>query len=373
MPKIFELFSYPVADHSKAANKARKTAHCSFMGRECDGGGNRHLSNLNIVRNMELRRFFTVPANREEVASGVCSIKLQPDERPWIVCPRRLMALSRTAPNGETTYQATTEARLLRLFGYPSGTRIGIWSEVKLGYDEKVSGEKKKFDYAFDYILSPLGRVSQGEAEKATGEPWAQISRALVAHGFTIAVRRGESFVEDFPVGIPSIIEIMTCSTSGSDKNKRSTIPNAVEDALLKNDHTAPGINFRQVWARMVSQLIVKSEVALHWGGKAVWIVQDVLVDYICSSTALDIRRFLAERTNEVNMLSLAYGDRANETKGVIELSFSGLYAGPIAPTAAAGTRPSFSDMVRTPLKPALPRLTKLLINKRPVNKITVP
>jgi hypothetical protein len=371
MPKIFELFGYPLADDSKAANDARKTAHCSFMGRECDGGGNRYLSNLNLIRNAELRRFFRLPADQEEVASGVCSIKLQPGERPWIVCPRRLMALSRTAPHGVNTHQSTTEARLLRLFGYPRGTRLGIWAEVNLDYEENVAGQKKRFDYAFDYILSPLGRVSQVAAERATGESWPHIHRALQDHGFTVAMRNGESFVEDFPVGMPSIIEIMTCSTSGSDKKKRTTIPNAVEDALLKDDHNAPGINFRQVWARMVSQLIVKSEVALHWGGKAIWIVQDVLVDYICSSTALDIRRFLAERTNEVNMLSLTYGNKANGKKGVIELSFGGLYAGPIAPTAA-GARPSFSDMVRTPLKPALLRLTRLLINKRPVNQITV-
>jgi hypothetical protein len=31
----------------------------------------------------------------------------------------------------------------------------------------------------------------------------------------------------------------------------------------------------------MVSQLVVKSEVALGWNGKAIWVVQDTLADYI--------------------------------------------------------------------------------------------
>ena len=80
---------------------------------------------------------------------------------------------------------------------------------------------------------------------------------------------------------------------------------------MLGKEHKAPGINYRQVWARMVSQLIVKSEVGLHWGGKTIWLVQDVLVNYICSSTALDIKRFLAEHTGEVNMLSFRFGAEA--------------------------------------------------------------
>jgi hypothetical protein len=164
----------------------------------------------------------------------------------------------------------------------------------------------------------------------------------------------------------------MTCSTSGGNKAKRTTISNAFEDAMSGRDHTAPGINYRQVWARMVSQLIVKTEVALHWGGPALWIVQDVLVDYICSSTALDIRKFLAERIGEVNMLSLSYGDRQNADKGVIELSVGGLYAGPISSAPATAAAPSFQDMVRTPLKPGLWRLTRLLIGKQPVNRITL-
>src|SRR5271157_6334709 len=305
MPKIFELFGYPLADNSAEALRARRTAHCCFMGRECDGGGNRYSSSVRLADSPRLRDVLALPAGVEVVPAGVCSIKMQPDERPWIVCPRRLMALSRTTEHAENTFQATTETRLLSLLDYPVGTRLGVWAEVSLDYKDKVEGEEKRFDYTFDYILSPMVRMSQTAIEAATGEPWQSLCLRLNKNGYTISPRGGEAFVEDFPLGKPSVIEIMTCSTSGGNKKKRTTISNAFEDAMSGRDHNAPGINYRQVWARMVSQLIVKTEVALHWGGPALWIVQDVLVDYICSSTALDIRKFLAERTGEVNMLSL--------------------------------------------------------------------
>jgi hypothetical protein len=372
MPKIFELFGYPLTDNSDGAKQARTTAHCSFMGRPCDGGGNRYSSQLKLTSFPGLAKVFKLEADIEVVPAGICSIKPQPEARPWIVCPRRLLALHRVSTPGVSTYQAQSEDKLLTLLEYPPGTRVGIWAEVNLAYREEVRGQMKKFDYAFDYILVPLGRVTRAKAEQITDLSWAKLRPRLEENGFTIAQRNGETFVEDFPVGSPSIVEIMTSSTSGGNKAKRTTIANAFEDALLGVEHVAPGINYRQVWARMVSQLIVKSEVALHWGGKTIWIVQDVLVDYICSSTALDIRKFLAERSGEVNMLSLAYGKHANDPQGVIELSVDGFFAGPITSTTERNAKPSFSDMVRTPVKPPLWRVVRLLIGRKPVNRLIV-
>ena len=46
---------------------------------------------------------------------------------------------------------------------------------------------------------------------------------------------------------------------------------------LLDERGQSPGVNIRQVWARMASQLIVKSEIANEWGGSAIWVVQDAL------------------------------------------------------------------------------------------------
>jgi hypothetical protein len=372
MPKIYELFAYPVTDESKAAKEARRTMYCSFMNRPCDGGGNRYSSQLKLSSFPNLKKAFKFETEIEVVPAGVCSIRPQPDARPWIVCPRRLMALHRISKGAVNTYQSKSEKKLLNLLEYPAGTRIGVWAEVNLAYREEVNGQTKKFDYAFDYILVPLGRVTQAKAEKLSGLRWSTLRPSLEENGFTIAQRDGETFVEDFPVGAPSIVEIMTSSTSGGNKAKRTTIANAFEDAMMGVAHVAPGINYRQVWARMVSQLIVKSEVALEWGGKTIWIVQDVLVDYICSSTALDIRKFLAERSGEVNMLSLAYGKHANDEQGVIELSVDGFFAGPITSGSEKNPKPSFSDMVRTPIKPPLWRVVRLLIGRKPVNRLIV-
>ncbi|MGI9057395.1 MAG: hypothetical protein ACR2H5_02350, partial [Ktedonobacteraceae bacterium] len=50
-----------------------------------------------------------------------------------------------------------------------------------------------------------------------------------------------------------NIIEIMTSSTSGGNKDKGTTISGAFQDAILGRSHRGPDINYRQVWARMVS------------------------------------------------------------------------------------------------------------------------
>src|SRR2546422_461823 len=99
MPKIFEIFSYPVEDQSAEAQQARQTARCSFMAQDCDGGGNRYLSDVDLTRNADLRRLFP---GRDKVRAGVCSIRLTADGAPWIVCPRRLLALNRQRNAAET-------------------------------------------------------------------------------------------------------------------------------------------------------------------------------------------------------------------------------------------------------------------------------
>jgi hypothetical protein len=373
MPQIFELFGFPLSDNSEAAKASRRSAICPFMGRKCDGGGNRYSSHLVLANLPGVKKLYQ---DSDILAAGVCSIKLTAAGDPWIVCPRRLMALSRERE--KDTHQGNTESKILNLLGYPAGTRVGVWSEVKLKYNEEVKQRaavvRKKFDYTFDYILVPLKRFSMQEAEEATGLTHRVLERHLKASGHTISQRDGRSFVEDFPAGPPAVIEIMTSSTSGGNKKIRTTIANAFEDALLGKEHKAPGINYRQVWARMVSQLIVKSEVGLGWGGHTIWLLQDVLVDYICASTALDIRRFVAEQLNEVNMLSLTYGNRQQGQAGIIELKVDGLFAGPMTSSPQGqNIKPSFQDMVRSPSNPELKRLLRLLVSKKPVNRLVIP
>ncbi len=230
------------------------------------------------------------------------------------------------------------------------------------------------FDYTFDYIVAPIGSVEVSAVASALKLKAASLASLLLKAGYTIANRNGIAFVEDWPVGAPSILEIMTSSTSGGNKKRRSGISHAFEDALLRKSHRSPGINYRQVWARMVSQLIVKSEIALEWGGKAVWLVQDVLVEYIRASTALDMSKFMSAHPSEVNMLSFSYGEAFNEFNGVIELSKPTLYAGPMtAPGNINAPSPSFSDMIRAPSRPSAVMLHRRLLRRSAANHVIAP
>jgi len=162
----------------------------------------------------------------------------------------------------------------------------------------------------------------------------------------------------------------MTSSTSGANKNKRSQIAQAFEDAMLNKSHKGPGINYRQVWACMASQLLVKSEVALSWQGVAIWVVQDVLVDYISESTGLNVRNFLNDKVNEVNMLSFSYGESAGlRPQGIIDLPIVELFSGSVAPVDREKVEaiPSFIDIIRLPIQPPISKLIRLLTDGGPV------
>lgn len=356
MSKIFELFGYRLNDKSPQAIHSRTNALCPFMEEKCDGGGNRHLSNINLTKKPELQQHFN---SLDNIASGVCSLQLHQNETPWIVCPRRLMYLASIYRKFEG-YQNRAIQHLWELAGYQSPCRVGVWPELRVTH--KLGS--KSFTYTFDYLLMPLHSIDQNQIEDITGVSWNRVRRSLAKAGYTIAQRGEVEFVEDFPHGDPLIVEIMTSSTSGGNKNKRSTIPMAVEDAILKDEHLAPGINYRQVWARMVSQLIVKSEVAIAWGGKTVWVLQDKLVDYISETTALNVHQFLAENTDEVNILSLGYQGDFEKGNGVIELSRGDLFAGPISSNPQS--QPSFQDMIHAPLLPSQSVLMNALTKRYP-------
>jgi hypothetical protein len=371
VPKLFEIFGYPIDDRLDEAQQNRMAARCPFMGCDCDGGGNRYLSQIDLSRNPALKEMFP---NRTKLAAGVCSIQVKNNSAPWIVCPRRLLVLGRERA-GERTHQINAEIATLRLLGYPSGTRLGIWPEVKLKFISVINEVQMSFDYTFDYLLMPISSVSQSEIVSTTNLRWSKLQKLLQNGGYTISKKGNEYYVEDCPTGVPSIIEIMTSSTSGGDKKARSTIPMAFEDVLLGIPHNAPSINYRQVWARMVSQLIVKSEIALNWGGKAIWVVQDLLVDYICASTALNIRQFLSNNTSEVNLLSFSYQENFAMPTGVIDLSNPQLFAGPMTSDSANTSPkiPSFQDIIRAPICPPLDRLLAALARRKPTNQVIAP
>ena len=363
MSKIFELFGYPLDDQSPEAIEARQNAQCPFMSTDCDGGGNRHLSNINLKQNEELAAFFP---KRSIVPSGVCSLQLRNNTSPWIVCPRRLLFLTKRGSN-QRVEQRFSEQLLLKHSDYPSGTKIGIWPELRITYREN----QKKFQYTFDYILMPVTSLNQYQIEHLTDNDWDTIRRSIESSGYSMARRNGVDYVDNFPEGSPTIVEVMTSSTSGGNKAKRTTIPMAFEDAILGKTHNGPRINYRQVWARMVSQLIVKSEVGILWGGKTIWILQDTLVDYISSSTALDVHQFLSQNSDEVNLLAFSYGENYKQSAGLLALKRGDLFADPISGSDA--TKPSFQDMLHTPVIPPKSILLQSLLNHAPVGLIIAP
>lgn len=369
MPKIFELLGYPVSDNSPQAVKSRKEALCPFMGAKCDGGGNRFMSEIDLARNPELEKFFRPLTS---VPSGVCSIQINPTCAPWIICPRRLLYMGHLASTA--VLRGATQKCLLEAGNFKAGDKVGIWAETKIKYSApgEEPGNRSNFDYTFDYILGRLGRVALSSIALQTGLTIGQTEKQLLDSRYTLSQVEGTSYAEDFITGAPLIVEVMTSSTSGGNKKNRSCIPQAFEDCILGHTHEAPGINYRQVWARMASQMIVKSQTALAWGGKTVWLLQDHLAEYISSSTALDLRHFLSKYLDEVNLLTFSYGSGFMEAEKShpLQLQPSALYAGPIRPRILLESVPSFQDIVLASVCPPKAVFVRTLCRKPLSNQL---
>lgn len=357
MSKIFELFGYRLDSWSKTARDNCAQAICPFMGKTCDGGGNRYSSGVDLTSNKVLANYFP---GKEKVQAGVCSLQLNSNESPWIVCPRRLLTYKNSDSNN---YQNTVKNKIRTFIGESSPTRI--WSEVKLKIATvNENEEEKSFDYTFDYVVCEKGRKLIADIAQLLKIKEKVVEKIAEENGYTIVSENGKRAVDDYPAGNVTIIEIMTSSTSGGDKKKRTQIAMAFEDAVIRGlDHEGPGINYRQVWARMVSQLIVKSEVALAWNGKALWVIQDVLSNYISESTALNLNKYLSNESGEVNILSCGYGNIADKKPAILEISDTKLFAGPIS--TGDKKNQGFIDIIRIGAPPPIDHLYVSLFKKK--------
>jgi len=363
MSTIFELYGYRRDAWTSEAQVNLSKAICPFMGSICDGGGNRQMSAIKLSEHPALQRFFPGLTN---IQAGVCSLSIYDNAQPWIVCPRRLLSLR---SNSESTHQSFVRAKLAAHSELPHG-EYRAWSEAKMKVaTANDADEEKFFDYTFDYVIAGSTRMRIEEAQALTGFSLRDCKGKAEDNGFTLASRGGSLWIDDFPGDPVVIVEIMTSSTSGGNKEHRTQIAMAFEDAILKgHQHKGPGINYRQVWARMVSQLIVKSQVALAWEAKTIWLIQDVLADYISSSTALNLRSYLSEHASEVNILAFGYGD-LNPPKPITPLKQASFYSGPITKTKGEG---GFVDIVKIGAAPPKAHLWKTLFNKPPAGKISV-
>ncbi|MBB1077758.1 hypothetical protein HUU62_25485 [Rhodoferax sp. 4810] len=360
MSKIFELYGYRLDCWNAKASANREKAWCPFMNAECDGGGNRYLSALDIGKNPMLEKFFP---GKKIVQSGVCSLRLRDFEQPWIVCPRRLLSLRGQQAN----YQTYVREQLMKCANLEQGKLYRAWSEVKMKVETtNDEDEAKSFDYTFDYVIAGSNRKKLSDVATLVGKGLRATQKIAENNQYTLAFRNGELWIDDFPSDPIVIVEIMTSSTSGGDKKKRTQIAMACEDAVIcPESHNGPGINYRQVWARMVSQLIVKSQVGLAWHGKTFWLLQDVLAQYISSTTALDLSKHIAQTADEVNILAFGYGDiDAEPLAPIIEINNSSFYSGLITENATASISKGFVEIVKIGAPPDKEHLWRSLFKK---------
>lgn len=364
--QVFELFGYPVDNWDESAVANMRRCNCPFMDAECDGGGNRYTSGIDLSKNTGLRPFFP---NKSFVQAGVCSLRLKSGEQPWIVCPRRLLNYRKNDTNSQ---RSCLKKRLCQLAELPKGLRYAVWSEVKMKCPIKTEGRTAIFDYTFDYVIAASRRIPLREAANTLRMGKDDVRKLLEDGGFTTAFRDGEWFCDDFPSAPFVIVEVMTSSTSGGNKRCRTQISQLFEDTVRRLsgepvETAGSGINYRQVWARMVSQLLVKSQIAMRWGGLTFWVLQDLLADYITRTTALDLTAFLSEHFNEVNVISGGYGQNADlkTRKGrLADIDNIKFYSGTVS--GASSSEKSFSDIIKLGAAPDVSELWGHLVRKHP-------
>jgi hypothetical protein len=318
MPKFYEVYGRDVYDQSDSAIAERKAAYCPFTDNTCDGGGNRHQTKIKLD-NSELRSSFD-----EELASvipGICSI--QYGNETWVVCPRRLLGffskLESTPEINAVLHDHEREALIKS--GVPQGVELGVWPEVYLQYGD----DDTSINYHFDFVIAPIQRnkpFSWLLNSYGISDEEVEVFKAAAKTGKYLKGRYSDDKEQEILPDLisPIIIEVMTASTSGSDKEAGTDIASSFTDAIKGREHNCPGINKRQVWGRMATQLFAKSALAEEWGGKTVWLVQDQLLRNIELTTKLNLEESSAEDSGTINFLSMSYIDGA---KGMDSLRFS--------------------------------------------------
>ena len=314
MPVVHELFGTNLIHGGRRGSLIN--ARCPHMNSApCNGGGNRDMARW-PASEQPLAPFFdksTGLAGQGYIPCGVCSVRTA---RTWAICPNRLLSLK----TGEPSYQQRPLfERVLRLGGFESGDLVRVWSEVSL------IDRKQNLNYRFDYVL-----------------------------------RSGER--------PPIVVEVMTASTSGGNRKERTDIRNAFCDAVLfavgtiPEQRQSPGVNIRQVWARMASQLVVKSQIVNNWGGSTIWVVQDSLADYIANNTGIRLHDLESPdwSLGEVNVLACSI-DEPEKLK---------LYAGPVY---GSESEACWAQLLDTPSLPEFDVISDKLKDNAMVVEFRVP
>lgn len=293
------------------------------MNAQCNGGGNRDMARW-PARDQPLAPLFSDAVGVQGdgfIPCGVCSVHMPGHANArhvdWAVCPHRLFTFHSPVPSPA---QEPLRHRVLEVAGFRSGETIQVWSEVSLRDAES------HVNYRLDYVLKSADRDSA-----------------------------------------PVIVEVMTASTSGGNVRLGTDIKSAFCNAVLyahglrQDLGGAPGVNTRQVWARMASQLVVKSEIANAWGGRTIWVIQDALLDYIRANTGLQVDGLESPdwQPGEVNVVAANLDDPEDLR----------LFAGPVR---AAPGEPSWTELLSAPGIPAVEVLESKLIGESMIATITL-
>ncbi|MDH6099033.1 hypothetical protein NWP21_09290 [Anabaenopsis sp. FSS-46] len=329
MPRIFEIFGKPIA--TVEDKTIFYEAICPFTESQCDGGGNRNQTKIKLSDNHPLRDYFN--GDLKSVIPAVCSIQYTADESPlqnctqetWVVCPRRLLGFKNIAPAIPEVNRGLQphEREVLNLANLPKDQEIGIWPEVYLQYGDNDTNSQ--VDYHFDFIVAPIIRdlseeefyiQHQIQEEQDKREIIKSARRSGVCHRIPGSKIRFDISPD---LSHPIIFEVMTASTSGSNTEKGTDIASAFTAAMIGNDPISPGINKRQVWGRMATQLFAKSALAEAWGGETFWVVQDELLSNIEKTTQLSVGEIETASQENINFISMTY-DSLGSNKPIIKI-----------------------------------------------------
>jgi len=248
--RIAELYGLSPDVFADAATRLAGIRLCPFRKTVCDVSSNRNrVANLDFnyrgVRDdaSAIRKAY----GKDPLPLGVCScwVRRQNEsaEHPWILCPKRLLALEPPRP--------VIPKEVRHLIEIKNGREVGVWRELKFRRRENDTPSGRFFEYTFDFLLMELN--SSGA-----------------------------------PVGVPYIVEVMTSSTRGGglSEHMADVLVGRPQRHLGKVVDSIYTPNYRQVFERMLGQFVAKSEIAQHWGGRTVWVFQNVLLDYIEQTTA---------------------------------------------------------------------------------------
>lgn len=311
MPRFHEVFC------RKALNRLDKTLMiegiCPMTNTICDGGGNRHQTRL---KEEDIKSLFPLENDVSYIRGripAVCSITYENSKQHWIVCPRRIFSFPKNVDK-QIAYKpviAPHELQLINLLDFGSNKKIGIYPEVYL----KASDDDSEINYHFDYIICELLEnitlkalwnllnINDNTPEKS------KYKRYLKENGLLPNNASDDSIIKYFPdLNKMAIVEVMTASTSGSNTERGTDIKSSYIKFLKGESYNCPGINKRQVWGRMATQLFSKSAIAESWGAKTYWIVQDKLLEDLAKTTKLQLNSS-ENSSSTINFVSFKYDE----------------------------------------------------------------